>query len=220
MERNAFDVVVVDPPWAYGRDTGRTRTAEHHYKTIGAESGGEINRKTGAGIERIINTTPIGEWARLDSHLYLWTTNPKLPFAFPVMSAWGFEYKTCLTWVKTTKDSRPIQNGMGWFFRGITEHILFGVRGSRPIPAALRRPNYVETALTDEEEEAFMLGHTFPAMRGAHSEKPAAFYELVETVSPDAARLDVYARKARIGWEVWGDEVPHEKRTTMETSSP
>ena len=207
-QQNYYDIIAADPPWAYGKDTGRTRTAEHHYRTIGNSLGGEINRKNGAGIERIIAATPIAQWARLNAHLYLWTTNPKLPFAFPVMAAWEFEYKTCLTWVKTTKSGRPIQNGMGWFFRGMTEHVLFGVRGNRPIPAALRRPNYVETVLSNAEEEAFMLGHAFPAMRGEHSEKPPEFYSLVDAISPGAVKLDVYARKARLGWDVWGDEAP------------
>src|ERR1700749_1034148 len=121
-----YSVLVVDPPWSYGSSTGRTRTAEFHYETIG-KNGKEINRRTGAGIDGIIAATPVSVMAADDAHLYLWTTNPKLPFAFDVMAAWGFDYKTTLTWVKVRQDGGIHGGGMGWFFRGATEHVLFGV---------------------------------------------------------------------------------------------
>ena len=187
-----YQVVVVDPPWAYGSDTGRpNRTAESHYKTVGA-GGREVNRRTGEGIDAIVASAPVASWLDDCSALFVWTTNPKLPFAFAAMEAWGAVYKTTLTWVKTAASGEPTRNGMGWFFRGATEHVLFGTRGAFAIPAALRESNVVM------------------ATRGKHSEKPGAFYDLVERVTPGARRLDVFARAARAGWDVWGDEAPSE----------
>jgi N6-adenosine-specific RNA methylase IME4 len=174
-----FGVIVVDPPWAYGSDTGRpNRTAEAHYRTIGA-NGKEINRRTGEGIQAIIESAPVAEWADAKSHLYLWATNPKLPFAFSVMSAWGFDYKTTLTWVKTRADGGVSGGGMGWFFRGATEHVLFGTRGGVILaPATI------------------------------HSAKPAAFYELLDGIyGPEMRKLDVFARRHREGWQSYGDEL-------------
>lgn len=187
--RPPYGVIVVDPPWAYGSDSGRpNRTAESHYRTIG-KNGKEINRRTGEGIDGIIASVPVAKWANKNAHLYLWTTNPKLPFAFRVMEAWGFTYKTTLTWVKTTAEGKPSGGGMGWFFRGATEHVLFGVRGHLPIPPELRRPNVVM------------------AQRGEHSEKPDAFYSLLDGIYGSARRLDVFARRRRLGWDAYGDEV-------------
>lgn len=188
-----YDVIVVDPPWSYGSDTGRpNRVAEAHYKTVG-NAGKEINRKSGAGIENIIASAPVPEWAERDCALYLWTTNPKLPFTFAVMEAWGFEYKTTLTWVKTSSGGGVHGGGMGWFFRGATEHVLFGTRGKVGIPSALRKPNVIMAPPT------------------GHSVKPDAFYSLVDRVHPGTRKIDVFARRHRIGWDVWGDEVPQEK---------
>lgn len=185
----AFDVLVVDPPWSYGSDTGRpNRVAEAHYGTIG-NSGKEINRKSGAGIENIIASAPIKEWSAKNSHLYLWTTNPKLPFTFAVMDAWGFEYKTMLTWVKTKADGTPHGGGMGWFFRGATEHILFGVRGNKPIPSAFRKPNIIMAPPT------------------GHSVKPDAFYQMLDGMYERERKLDVFARRRRHAWDVWGNEI-------------
>lgn len=185
-----YSVIVIDPPWSYGSDTGRTRTAEHHYDTIG-NNGKEINRKTGAGIQGIIEQTPLDEWSAKESHLYLWTTNPKLPFAFEAMRAWGFEYKTTLTWVKTKADGQPHGGGMGWFFRGATEHVLFGTKGGKGIPSALRKPNVVLAPPT------------------GHSAKPVAFYELLRSIYPkDERMLDVYARTRHERFDAWGNEAP------------
>jgi N6-adenosine-specific RNA methylase IME4 len=185
-----WDALVVDPPWAYGSSgIKRTRTAERHYTTIGA-NGGEVNRRTGEGSQAIIDSVPIAEWSESNAHLYLWTTNPKLPFAFAIMAAWGFTYKTTLTWVKVTQDGSLHRGGMGWFFRGATEHVLFGVRGTLGIPSALRQPNVIL------------------APPGEHSEKPQAFYDLVDRVSESTARkIDVFARKRRAGWDAWGNEL-------------
>lgn len=185
-----FDVLVVDPPWAYGSDTGRpNRTAEAHYKTIG-HGGREINRRTGRGIENIIASVPIAKWAAPQSHLYLWTTNPKLPFAFTVMQAWGFTYMTTLTWVKTRLDGGLHGGGKGFYFRGATEHVLFGTRGRKGIPSALRRPNVILAPPT------------------GHSAKPDAFYGLLDGIYGDARKIDVFARRYRSGWDAYGDELP------------
>ena len=187
-----YDVLVVDPPWAYGSAGNGSRAngvAEAIYKTIG-NNGKEINRKTGAGVEAIIDSVPVKEWAARNSHLYLWTTNPKLPFAFAVMSAWGFEYKTTLTWVKTRKAGGVAEGGMGWFYRGATEHVLFGVKGHKPIPPAVRKPNVVLAPAT------------------GHSVKPDAFYALLGGIyDQEERKIDVFARRKRIGWDAFGDEL-------------
>lgn len=182
-------VLVVDPPWSYGSDTGRTRTAEHHYRTIGNQ-GKEINRKTGAGIEGISTSTPVLEFAAPSSHLYLWVTNPKLPFAFSLLDAWGFQYKTTLTWVKTKADGTPHGGGMGWFFRGATEHVLFATKGNKGIPSQLRKPNVVLAPPT------------------GHSAKPRAFYDLLRSIYPEGERMiDVFARGRHERFDAWGNEV-------------
>lgn len=182
-----YGVIVVDPPWSYGAGGG-AGVANAKYETIG-NGAREINRNTGAGIESIISATPVGDWASPNGHLYLWTTNPKLPFAFDVMKAWGFTYKTTLTWVKTRADGGVRAGGMGWFFRGATEHILFGVRGRKPIPAAIRVPNVIMAQPT------------------RHSEKPVAAYDLLRSIyGPEEKMLDVYARRSHDRFDAWGNE--------------
>lgn len=185
-----YSVIVVDPPWSYGSDTKRKRTAEFHYKTIG-NSGKEINRNTGEGIENIITITPVVQLADNNAHLYLWATNPKLPFAFEIMNRWGFVYKTTLSWVKVSKFGKLHSGGMGWFFRGATEHVLFGVKGNKSIPSNLRKPN------------------VFFAQPRKHSEKPIEFYNLLRTIYPeDEKMIDMYARQKREGFFTWGDQAP------------
>jgi len=190
-----FDVLVVDPPWSYGKPVAERTTSRNvgtrHYSALGQGGDGEINRRTGAGVQGIIEAAPVAELAANDAHLYLWTTNPKLPFAFAVMEAWGFTYKTTLTWVKTRKDGGVHGGGMGWFFRGATEHVLFGVRGHKPIPSGLRSHNVI---------------HARPT---GHSVKPDAFYSLVDAVSDEADNnIDMFARGVpRTGWWGWGDQV-------------
>jgi N6-adenosine-specific RNA methylase IME4 len=175
-----YDVLVCDPPWSYG--TQARGSARKHYETIGG--------RFGAGVEAIADVARIGEWSAANAHLYLWVTNPKLPYAFALLAVWGFDYKTLLTWEKTTSDGAILRSGMGFYFRGATEHIIFAVKGDKGIAPALREPNIIR------------------AQRGEHSEKPEAFYALVERVSaPTDRKLDVFARTRRDGWDSFGDQV-------------
>lgn len=173
----AYRTIVIDPPWAYVRSAGlgSTRAAEDHYSTMrNAE----------------IAALPVGDLSGESAHLYLWVTNPRL-FAeerdalgpVDMLRGWGFRYVTALTWHKL---GAP---GMGWYFRGDTEHVLFGIRGKAPIPPESRLSNH------------------FAARRTVHSAKPDRFYEIVEQVSP-GPRLEMFARRRRVGWDVWGNEAP------------
>jgi N6-adenosine-specific RNA methylase IME4 len=123
---------------------------------------------------------PVNSWADEQAHLYLWSTNTNLPDAFELMEAWGFKFVTMLTWVKTSF-------GLGTYFRTTTEHVLFGVRGR---------------LLTRVRN----LGTHFTAPKTRHSVKPDVFYQMVEQTSYPPY-LDVFARKRRPGWTVWGNGI-------------
>ena len=160
-----FTTLVVDPPWDWGDegDVDQLGRARPTYQTVPYDD---------------LLKMPIGAKATADAHLYLWITNRSLPKGFTLLDAWGFRYVTCLTWVKNSF-------GMGNYFRGQTEQVLFGVRGSLPL------------ARHD-------VGTCFSAPRGKeHSSKPDEFYALVQTCSP-APYLDVFGRQQREGWQIWG----------------
>jgi len=159
-----FATIVADPPWPYSNQATRG-AAEDHYQTMTLEE---------------LAALPLTERAAPDAHLYLWVTNAFLPDAFEIVKSWGFEYKTLLTWVKP-------QMGMGNYFRNVTEHVLFCVRGR------------LRTLSKDTI-------NVINARRTQHSEKPEAFYQLVEKSSP-GPYLELFARRERDGWQVWGDEV-------------
>jgi N6-adenosine-specific RNA methylase IME4 len=192
-----YRTIVADPPWRYtssdivtrGKaktasvETRKIRAAENHYPTMGNEE---------------IAALPVNEWADDSAHLYLWVTNPRLfrgrfekMGPVDIIDAWGFEYVTLLTWHKL---GAP---GMGFYFRGDTEHVIFAKRGKAPIDPAIRVSNFIA------------------APRTHHSAKPDRFYEIVERVSPEP-RLELFARRRRYGWDVWGDEAPTEQASQAE----
>lgn len=184
-----FDVIVADPPWMYQKRPGLHGRGEH-----GAHGIAEAIYPTLTNEE--ISTLPVRDVAAPDAHLFMWFTNPGMfggrfsdvsPAA--IAKAWGFEFKTVITWVKTTRTGAVNAGGMGWFFRGATEHVLYATRGKARIPSELRAPNVLL------------------APKGKHSEKPAAFMDLVERVTPDARRLELFSRAPRLGWDAWGNEV-------------
>ena len=162
-----YSTIVIDPPWDWGDegDNDQLGRARPQYGTMPYSD---------------LLDLPVSEWADIDSHLYLWITNRSLPKGFALLERWGFRYITCLTWVKPSF-------GMGNYFRGQTEHVLFGVRGSQQ----LRRKD---------------AGTVFAAPRGkGHSSKPAEFMDLVESCSP-GPYLEVFARSQRPGWSSLGAE--------------
>lgn len=161
-----FQTIVIDPPWDWGDegDVNQFGRAKPDYSTMPIDE-----------IEQL----PISKIADDNCHLYLWVTNRSLPKAFRLIEAWGFRYVTCLTWVKPSI-------GMGNYFRGSTEQVLFAVKGSQP----LKRHD---------------VGTHFTAARGkGHSAKPEEFYKLVESCSY-APYIDIFGRKDREGWSVWGE---------------
>jgi N6-adenosine-specific RNA methylase IME4 len=115
-----------------------------------------------------------------NSHLYLWCPNGLLQQGLEVMRAWGFEYKTCITWVK----NRSI---FGYYFKGQTEQLLFGVKGKLP---------------PRDRKQTTLIG----AKIRKHSQKPDEAYDIIEKISPKP-RLELFARKKRKGWSSWGNEV-------------
>jgi N6-adenosine-specific RNA methylase IME4 len=183
--------VVLDPPWDWGDegDSDQLGRARPTYATMTIEE---------------IAALPIPAVAAANAHIYLWITNRSLPKGFALLESWGFRYITMLTWVKPSF-------GMGNYFRGSTEQVLFGVKGSLPL---LR--NDVGT-------------HFLADRAGQHSSKPPAFFDLVETCSP-GPWLEMFSRQPRPGWAAWGaeavqmqqpfesqPEVPNVRTTNMET---
>lgn len=173
-----YDVIYADPPWDYGKMKERKKehrggNPQSHYQTMSIDD---------------ICKLPIIELSKDDSCLFLWITNPKLRFGFDVMESWGFKYQTMLTWVKIDSSGKPINNGMGFYFRGATEHILFGTKGKFKIDIKNRIPNIIM------------------AKRDAHSRKPILAYEMIERVTT-GDRLELFARNKRLGWNTWGNEI-------------
>ena len=161
-----FQTIVIDPPWDWSDegDVNQFGRTKPEYATMPIEE-----------IEKL----PIDKISDENCHLYLWVTNRSLPKAFRLIKNWGFRYITCLTWVKPSI-------GVGSYFRGSTEQVLFAVKGSQP----LKRKD---------------VGTHFLANCGeVHSAKPDEFYSLVESCSY-APYIDIFGRKERDGWSVWGE---------------
>ncbi len=161
-----FATILIDPPWDWGDegDCDQFGRARPDYATLSFDQ---------------ILALPVNEKADIDCHIYLWITNRSLPKGFSLLDAWGFRYVTCLTWVKP-------YFGMGNYFRGQTEHILFGIKGSQPL----------------KRNDASTVFHA-PRGKDGHSSKPVEFYGFIESCSP-GPYLEMFARTKREGWVSWG----------------
>lgn len=171
-----YTTIVADPPWAdIGRPlTGVTRVSrQKRDRSIGAQYSTMTTED--------ICAMPVGDIAAEDAHLYLWVTNLGIRDGLDVLAAWGFDFKTVLTWCKEG------HLGMGRYFRNQTEHVLFGVKGS------LRT--------LDRSQITY-----FAAPKRGHSVKPPAFGDLVERCSP-GPYVELFARQPRLGWDSWGHGV-------------
>ena len=176
-----FGACLADPPWPE-RGGGRVkRGADRHYNLMTVEH---------------IASLDVVSIMQPDAHLYLWATNNHLPAALDVMRAWGFRYVTNLAWGKVKRNDdghHVIQQGLGQYFRGSHELLLFGVRG---------KPGYRKTADGKRAQWSSLV----LAPRTRHSEKPAMFHNVVQRVSP-GPYVELFARTPREGWACWGNAI-------------
>ena len=176
-----YRTILADPPWRF--DHRRGKTAPEH---------GRLRRYDTLSIQEIKDLA-VPEIVDPDksAHLYLWVPNAMLPFGLEVMEAWGFEYKSNLIWSKIRKDGGPDGRGCGFYFRNVTEMLLFGVRGKKPRTreAGRRQVNLIASRKRE------------------HSRKPDEIYPIIEACShwPYA---ELFGREERLGWFVWGDQIP------------
>ena len=183
---SAYRTIVADPPWPYEPRGGgyQLRSSQAHRPNDVARRGVHtIERYESMSIEALCDLKPP---AGDDAHLYLWVTNAFMVEGHQIARAWGFRPKTICTWGKVQPDGRPSMK-TGHYFRGATEHVIFGVRGRLPFP-------------TEQPSATLWLWPRLP-----HSTKPDAFYDLVERLSP-GPYLELFARRARFGWDYWGDQ--------------
>lgn len=182
-----FRTILADPPWEYAQRLGREANGDTTRGGLPYASMSEVEL-------RALN---VGTLADANCQLYLWTTNSHMESAYRIVRAWGFEPKTILTWVKR-RSGGPIQIGLGYWFRGATEHVIFAVKGNPR--TKFHGPNGATGKAWSTVIEA---------PRGPHSAKPNDLYEIAEDVG-EAPRIELFARSRRDGWEAWGNEAPLE----------
>jgi N6-adenosine-specific RNA methylase IME4 len=188
MAGRKFATILADPPWQFQNKTGKVAPEHRRLSRYGTMTVEHISR------------LPVADLAMDVSHLYLWVPNAMLPEGLAVMAAWGFRYKSNLVWHKIRKDGGPDGRGVGFYFRNVTEMILFGVRGknARTLAPGRSQVNFIATRKRE------------------HSRKPDEQYEIIESCSP-GPRLELFARGARPGWTVWGNQADGSYRPTWKT---
>ena len=172
-----FGAVLADPPWRFANRTSKV-SPEHkrlfRYETMDWND---------------IASLPVGDLMANNSHCYLWVPNALIREGLDVLQAWGFTYKSMLVWYKIRQDGGPDGSGVGFYFRNVTELVLFGVRGRlRTLPPGRRQVNLIATCKRE------------------HSRKPEELYRVIEACSPGPF-LELFARHSRQNWISWGDEV-------------
>jgi N6-adenosine-specific RNA methylase IME4 len=183
-----FSTVLADPPWQFTNKTGKV--APEHKR---------LSRYATLSLDEILSL-PVERVTRERAHLYLWCPNALLPEGLAVMKAWGFSYKSNLIWHKVRKDGGSDGRGVGFYFRNVTELILFGVKGknARTLAPGRRQVNYLATRKRE------------------HSRKPDEQYALIEACSPGPF-LELFARGTRKGWATWGNQADADYRPTWKT---
>ena len=174
---NRYACILADPPWQFINRTGKM-APEH--KRLSRYSTMDLAAIAALPVCQVVTPT---------SHLYLWVPNALLPEGLHVMKAWGFNYKSNIVWHKRRKDGGSDGRGVGFYFRNVTELVLFGVRGknARTLSPGRTQVNYLGTRKRE------------------HSRKPDELFPLIESCSP-GPRLELFARGVRPGWTVWGNE--------------
>jgi len=185
-----FSTILADPPWQFQNKTGKV-APEHR----------RLSRYATMSLQEI-SALPVQKVATDTAHLYLWVPNALLPEGLAVLSAWGFQYKSNIVWHKIRKDGGPDGRGVGFYFRNVTELLLFGVRGknARTLSPGRRQVNFLATRKRE------------------HSRKPDEQYEIIESCSR-GPYLELFSRGARRDWTVWGNQADKDYYPTWKTYS-
>lgn len=172
-----FQTVLADPPWRFMNRTGKMAPEHRRLSRYGTMELDEIKK------------LPVAAVVEEPAHLYLWVPNALLPDGIEVLRAWGFEYKSNIVWHKIRKDGGSDGRGVGFYFRNVTELVLFGVRGknARTLAPGRRQVNLVAT------------------QKREHSRKPDELYDVIEACSRGPF-LEMFARDTRKGWTAWGNQ--------------
>lgn len=172
-----YHTVLADPPWQFQNRTGKM--APEHKR---------LKRYPTMNLTDICQL-PVAQVTEPKAHLYLWVPNALLPEGLKVMAAWGFEYKTNIIWEKVRKDGGPDGRGVGFYFRNVTEILLFGIKGKsyRTLSPARSQVNLLRS------------------MKREHSRKPDEIFPIIESCS-EGPYLEMFARGYRENWTVWGDQ--------------
>ncbi|MFN4354761.1 MT-A70 family methyltransferase [Parvibaculum sp.] len=183
-----FATILADPPWQFQNRTGKVAPEHKRLSRYGTLTVPEIS------------LLPVSDIAAPTAHLYLWVPNALLPDGLAVMAAWGFNYKSNIVWHKIRKDGGSDGRGVGFYFRNVTELLLFGVRGknARTREAGRRQVNYMATRKRE------------------HSRKPDEQYDLIESCS-HGPYLELFARGTRPNWALWGNQAADDYAPTWKT---
>lgn len=185
-----FGTVMADPPWRFTNRTGKV--APEHKR---------LSRYPTMTLDEIC-ALPVADHLEDRAHCYMWVPNALLPEGLQVLSAWGFEYKSNIVWHKIRKDGGSDGRGVGFYFRNVTELLLFGTRGknARTLDAGRRQVNMLQTRKRE------------------HSRKPDEQYELIESCSW-GPYLELFGRGIREGWTVWGNQADSDYKPGWKTYS-
>jgi N6-adenosine-specific RNA methylase IME4 len=184
-----FKTILADPPWQFQNRTGKM--APEHKR---------LNRYPTMKFDEI-KTLRVSEVADDPCHLYLWVPNALLSEGLDVMKEWGFQYKTNIVWEKVRKDGQPDGRGVGFYFRNVTELLLFGTRGksnTRTLAPARSQVNLIRT------------------QKREHSRKPDEIFDIIESCS-SGPYLELFARGARENWALWGNQANEDYEPTWDT---
>lgn len=183
-----FHTVLADPPWRFTNRTGKIAPEHRRLTRYGTMTTNEIA------------SLPVASIVAAPAHLYLWVPNALLPEGLDVMRAWGFNYKGNIIWHKIRKDGGSDGRGVGFYFRNVTEVLLFGVRGknARTLAPARSQVNMIESRKRE------------------HSRKPDEQYRIIESCSK-GPYLELFARGIRPGWTYWGNEATENYKPSWPT---
>lgn len=183
-----FRTILADPPWQFQNKTGKV--APEHKR---------LSRYDTMTLDEI-KALPVSKISDDTAHLYLWVPNALLPDGLAVLNAWGFRYKSNIVWHKIRKDGGSDGRGVGFYFRNVTELLLFGVKGknARTLQPGRTQVNYLATRKRE------------------HSRKPDEQYDIIESCS-SGPYLELFARGTRKKWAMWGNQADDSYHPTWDT---